>query len=145
MITVRQLLNNKGYSVYSVPPSAKIIDALKLMEAEDIGSVLVMDGSKLLGIFSERDYARRGVLKGCSIDTPVKEVMTKVLYYVGPDNTMDECMAQMTDKHIRHLPVVDQGKIIGVVSIGDVVKMIISEKEALIEGLEKYILGRESS
>jgi CBS domain-containing protein len=141
MTTVRQVLKEKGNFVYSVGPNATILDALKLMDDNKVGAVLIMDGEKVKGIFSERDYARRGILKGISHDSQVAKVMTTTVFYVGPDQTMEECSAQMTDKHIRHLPVVENGIVIGVISIGDVVKSIISDQQSLIHGLENYIMG----
>jgi CBS domain-containing protein len=144
MTSVRQILNQKGYEVFTVPPQATILGALRLMADKDIGAVLVMESDQVKGIFSERDYARRGRLKGKSYETPVSEVMTKPVYYIGPDDSMEACMAQMTDKHIRHLPVVEKGKVIGVISIGDVVKAIIQNQQSLIEGLQNYIMGTET-
>jgi len=143
MVIVRQILKGKGSQVFSVTPDTAVVDVLKLMAEQDIGAVLVMEGIKVVGIFSERDYARRGILKGRTVDAPVSESMTKVVYYVGPDQTMEECMAQMTDKRIRHLPVVEAGKVIGVISIGDVVKAIITDQKSQITGMENYILGRD--
>ena len=144
MTTVRQVLNQKGYTVYSLPPQATILGALRVMGDKNIGAMLVMDGDQVKGIFSERDYARRCRLKGKSYEAPVSEVMTKTVYYIGPDDTMEACMVQMTDKHIRHLPVVEEGKVIGVISIGDVVGAIISNQKSLITGLENYIMGTET-
>jgi CBS domain-containing protein len=143
MVIVRQILKTKGDLVYSVTPDASVLDVLKMMDEKDIGAVLVMEGSKVVGIFSERDYARRGILKGRTVDAPVSDSMTRVIYYVGPDQTMEECMAQMTDKHIRHLPVVEGGIVMGVISIGDVVKAIITDQSTQIKGMENYILGRD--
>ncbi|NMC78972.1 MAG: CBS domain-containing protein [Chloroflexi bacterium] len=143
MTIVRQILQTKGYRVFSVKPDDSVLDALKLMAQEEIGALLVMEGDKVVGIFSERDYARRGILKGKDADTPVKELMSHPVYYVSPDQSFEDCMAQMSDKHIRHLPVVQEGKVIGVISIGDVVKAIIGNQLDRIHGLENYILGRE--
>ncbi len=143
MAIVRQILQTKGYDVYSVTPEATILDALKEMERRGIGAVLVMSGDKVQGIFSERDYARRGVLKGRDVSTPVEQVMTKTVYYVSPAESVEECMAQMADKKIRHLPVVEDGKVVGLISIGDVVNAIITNQKSLIHGLENYILGRD--
>lgn len=146
MATVQSVLKTKQPVFFSVPSNATVLDALKLMAEKEIGAVLVMEGEKVVGIFSERDYARRVILKGrYSHDTAVKEIMTRSVYYVGPNQTMEECMAQMTDKRIRHLPVVEKGNVIGVISIGDVVKTIISDQKELISGLENFIMGRESS
>ncbi|MCJ7623536.1 MAG: CBS domain-containing protein [Anaerolineaceae bacterium] len=144
MTTVRQVLNQKGYAVYSIPPQVTILGALRVMAEKNIGAVLVMDNNQVKGIFSERDYARRCRLQGKSYEAAISEVMTKTVYYIGPDDTMDACMAQMADKHIRHLPVVEEGKVIGVISIGDVVNAIISNQQSLISGLENYIMGTET-
>ncbi len=143
MAIVKQILQQKGYDIVSISPDATIMDALKLMDARQVGAVLVMEHDRVVGIFSERDYARRVALKGRTNDAPLRDVMTKVVYYVGPDQTLEECMAQMTDKRIRHLPVVENGKVVGVISIGDVVKTIIENQQSLIEGLENYIMGRD--
>jgi len=143
MATVEAILQTKGKEVFSVSPDQTILDALKLMADKDIGAVLVMQGDKLQGIFSERDYARSGDLKGNPVTTPVKEVMTKQVYYISPDQTAEACMAQMVDKHFRHLPVVKDGKVVGVLSINDVVKTVIKDKESLIAGLENYMLGMD--
>jgi len=143
MAIVRQILQTKGYDVYSISPQATILDALREMERRGIGAVLVMSGDKVHGIFSERDYARRGVLKGRDVNTPVEEVMTKTVYYVSPAESVEECMAQMADKKIRHLPVVEDGKVVGVISIGDVVNTIMTDQKSLIKGMENYILGRD--
>lgn len=141
-ITVRQLINRKGNVVWSTPPNATVYEALKLMAAKGIGAVLVLDNDQVVGIFSERDYARKVVLKGkSSRETDVSEIMTKDVVYVRPDYTMTDCMALMTDKRIRHLPVIDDGDLVGVISIGDVVKEIISEQEFIIGQLENYISG----
>ncbi len=143
MTTVSQVLKIKGNKVYSVPPGATILEALKLMAEAQIGAVLVIEDDKVVGIFSERDYARRGTLIGNPVSTPIKNIMTTEVYYVDPDYSVEACLAQMTDKHIRHLPVVEKGKVIGVISIGDVVKALLAEKSEQIEGLENLILGRE--
>ncbi len=144
MTTVRQVLNQKSSDVYFVEPQDTILDALRLMAEKDIGAVLVMEDNQVKGIFSERDYARRTRLKGKTSDEPVRDVMTRTVYYISPDDSMEACMAQMTDKHIRHLPVVEHGYVIGVISIGDVVKAIISNQKSLIEGLQNYIMGTET-
>ncbi len=143
MATVMDVLKEKGNKIYTVSPGDTILEALKLMAEAQIGAVLVMENDKVVGIFSERDYARRGTLKGNSVTTPVKEVMTSEVYYVDPDRSAEACLAQMTDKHIRHLPVLKDGKVVGVVSIGDVVKSMIADQNELIKGLENYILGRQ--
>ena len=144
MTTVRQVLNKKGSQIFSIPPQTTILGALRVMDEMNVGAVLVMENDQVKGIFSERDYARRCALKGRTTESPVSEVMTRTVYYIGPDDSMEACMAQMTDKHIRHLPVVERGKVIGVISIGDVVKTIIESQKSLIEGLSNYIMGAET-
>jgi len=142
MTTVRQLLKVKGGSVYSVSPDTRIIDALRLMDEKGIGAVLVLEGPRLVGIMSERDYARKVILKGkSSQDTTVREIMTERVAYARPEQTVPECMALMTSKRIRHLPVLDDERLIGVLSIGDLVKETISEQEFIIRQLENYIHG----
>lgn len=143
MATVASILDKKGHNVYWVPPQASILEALKLMNEKKIGAVLVMEKGKVLGIFSERDYARRGILKNNSESTAVINVMTEKVYYVEPEQAVEACLAQMSDKHIRHLPVVKNGTVIGVVSIGDVVTSMLKDKETLIKGLENFMLGEE--
>lgn len=142
MINVRDILRTKGTDVFAIAPDATMYDALSLMSEKNVGAVLVMDEGKLAGILSERDYARKVDLLGkTAADTPVRELMTARVVGVRPGTTVEECMALMTDKHIRHLPVVDGDQVVGVISIGDVVKAIISEKEVMIEQLENYITG----
>ena len=140
MKTVQQLLESKRYSVVSVAPSSTVLEALKVMAEKEIGAVIVIDGEHLVGIFSERDYARKVVLQGkSSKDTPVREIMTDKVVCVRPEQTIDDCMGLMTDKRIRHLPVLEHKKVIGVISIGDVVKEMLSDKEFVIKQLESYI------
>ena len=140
MKTVRDLIADKGAKVWSVTPDTTVLDALRLMADEEIGAVLVLRGEQLVGIFTERHYAREVVLKGkASKDTPVSDVMTQRIVYVRPEQTMEDCMALMTDKRVRHLPVMEAEKLLGVLSIGDVVKAMISEKEFIIAQLENYI------
>jgi len=140
MKTVQQLLESKRYSLISVAPSSTVLDALKVMADKEIGAVVVIDDGQLVGIFSERDYARKVVLQGkASKDTPVREIMTEKVVCVRPEQTIEDCMGLMTDKRIRHLPVLEQKKVIGVISIGDVVKEMLSEKEFVIKQLESYI------
>lgn len=141
MATVDSILQEKGKLVFSVAPDTTIVECLKLMAEKKIGSVLVMQDEKVVGIFSERDYARRGILQGNDEHTPVKKVMTDKVYYVSPDQSVETCMAQMSDKRIRHLPVVQHDKVVGVISIGDVVTSLLQDRESLIKGLENYILG----
>lgn len=140
MLTVRELLAKKGSEVWSVSPDATVYDALQLMAARNVGAVLVLDDGELAGILSERDYARQVILKGkASRDTPVRDIMTTAVVSVSPERTIDDCMALMTERRIRHLPVLQSDVLLGVLSIGDVVKAVISEKEFHIEQLESYI------
>jgi CBS domain-containing protein len=140
MKTVKQVLEGKKHKLLFVSPQATVLDALKVMADYEIGALVVLDGERLVGIFSERDYARKVVLQGkASKDTPVSEVMTHKVLCVRPEQTMDQCMALMTDKRVRHLPVLDHKHVIGVISIGDVVKEVISDQQMTIEQLEHYI------
>ena len=140
MKTVQQLLESKRHRLVSVSPDTTVLAALKIMAEKEIGAVLVLDGELLAGIFSERDYARKVVLHGkSSKDTPVCEIMTDEVVCVRPDQTIEDCMGLMTDKRIRHLPVLDTRKVVGVISIGDVVKEMLSEQEFVIKQLESYI------
>ena len=143
MKTVTQLLRAKGREVLSVSPVTSVFDALKMMAEKNVGALLVVEGERLVGVFSERDYARKVILKGkASKEIPVREIMTSHVLYVRPQQTIEDCMALMTDKHVRHLPVLDGEKLVGVISIGDVVKAIIAEQEFMIEQLQNYITGR---
>lgn len=145
MKTVSQLLQQKGYNIWSIAPDTTVYNALELMAYKNIGAVLVMDGENLVGILSERDYARKVILKArFSRDTLVREIMTEKVVCVRPDQSVEECMALMTAKRIRHLPVTEGSKVIGVISIGDAVKAVISEQEFIIEQLENYISGKRS-
>jgi CBS domain-containing protein len=140
MKTVRQLLQGKTRGLCTVSPEARVLEALKMMAEKDIGALLVVEEGRLVGILSERDYARKVILQGkSSQDTPVREIMTERVVYVQPRNTVDECMALMTDKRIRHLPVLENDQLIGVLSIGDLVKETISEQQFMIKQLESYI------
>ena len=140
MKTVRQLLQSKGSAVYSVTPEASVFDALRLMADKNIGALLVVSGGKLSGIMSERDYARKVILHGkSSHDMPVREIMSEKVVTVQPEQTVEDCMALMTGKRIRHLPVVNGEKIVGLLSIGDLVKEVIAEQEQTIKQLESYI------
>lgn len=142
MKTVRQILDKKGREVYSVSPDESVFSALELMADKNIGAVLVVENEKVVGILSERDYARKVILHGkTSKDTPVRDIMTEKVLYVRPDNTTDECMALMADKRIRHLPVLENDKLIGIISISDIVHAIIEEDKYIIEQLENYIAG----
>lgn len=142
MKSVSQLLEEKDYDIWSVSPDSSIFDGLKLMAEKNIGALLVVDSGNLIGVFSERDYARKIALKGkTSHETSVREIMTKKVASVRPDQSIQECMELMTEKHIRHLPVLENEQLVGVISIGDVVKAVISEQAFIIEQLENYIAG----
>ncbi len=137
---VKNILDVKGRVVYSVTPYVMVIEAIELMCEKNIGGLLITENDKLVGIFTERDYARKLILKGkSSKDTPISDLMTKNPFVVTPENTIEDCMNLMTDKHIRHLPVEEDGKVIGMISIGDVVKQIIADQKSIIEHLESYI------
>ena len=144
-ITAREILaRKKGFGYWGVTPETMAYDALQLMSEKDIGAVLVMEGSKLTGIFSERDYARKVILKGkASRTTSVADLMSSPAITCGPDLNLHECMVLMTVNHIRHLPVVEGGVVLGVLSIGDVVNTMISAQDAMIHQLEGYISGEE--
>jgi CBS domain-containing protein len=144
MTTVSQLLRTKGRDVWSVAPETTVYNALELMAEKNVGAVLVMSDERIAGIFSERDYARKVALKGkSSRSTPVREIMTKEVVVVEPDHTVQQCMTVMSDKRIRHLPVLaSDGELAGIISIGDVVKTIITEQEVMINHLEGYITGK---
>jgi CBS domain-containing protein len=140
---VRQILQEKGTAVFTVPPSITIYQALEIMADKNVGGLLVTENDKLVGIFTERDYARKLILKGkSSKDTTINQLMTPNPFTVEADTGIDECMKLMSDKHIRHLPVVENGGLIGIISIGDVVRFIIDEQRYIIEHLEQYITGR---
>ena len=145
MIAVRDILQRKGNQIWSVAPDSTVYDALMLMAEQNVGALLVLDGEKIVGIFSERDYARKIILKGkASKETSVDEIMTSEVTTVYPGQPVEECMALMTDKRIRHLPVLEGEKLAGLISIGDVVKAIISDREFIIKQLEGYITGGPS-
>ena len=140
MKTVRELLEGKTTRLLSISPEASVFEALQLMAAKDVGALVVLEGERLAGIFSERDYARKVVLVGkFSKETAVRDIMTAKVLCVRPDQTVDQCMALMTEHRIRHLPVLDGSKVIGVISIGDVVKELLSEQQVIISQLESYI------
>ena len=142
MTSVAHLLDTKGHAVWSIPPDASVYEAIKLMADKGVGALLVMEGQRLVGIVSERDYARKVILQGkSSRDIPVREIMTAKVFYVRPEQTVEDCMALMTAHRIRHLPVLDDKLVRGVVSIGDLVKAVISEQEVRIQQLEQYIMG----
>lgn len=149
-VTISEILEKKGKRVWTVTSEQTVYEALELMAEKDIGAVLVMEAERIVGIFSERDYARQGILKGrSSKNTGISEIMTRDVYYVTPWQTIDKCMGLMTAKRLRHLPVMEHSKLIGIVSIGDVVNAVISEKEFAIHELEMYVddvlKGRNSS
>jgi len=140
MRNVRHLLEAKAPEIFSIGPDAPVIDAVRLMAEQHIGALLVMDGAQLVGIVSERDYARKIVLQGrASSSTPVREIMTSDVISVGCDDTIDHCMQIVTDKRIRHLPVVRAGEVVGIVSIGDLVKAVIEDQQLELEQLQRYI------
>jgi len=143
MKSVAEILKSKPeQTVHTITPSASVFDAVKLMAEKSIGALLVMEDLKIDGIITERDYARKIVLMGrSSKETPVRDIMTSPVMYVRPDQTNEECMALMTDNRVRHLPVIDDGKLMGLISIGDLVKDIISEQKFIIDQLEHYIMG----
>ena len=143
MITVKDILDEKGHTAWTIGPDAKVLEALELMAKKGLGALVVLENDEVVGIMSERDYARKIMLMGRqSQDTPVKDIMTREVYGVHDDTTAEECMALMTDKHIRHLPVCKDGKLAGIISIGDVVKAVITDQKVKIENLENYIMGK---
>ena len=143
MKTVDNLLAKKGTEVWSIAPEASIYDAVSLMVEQGIGALLVMEGEQLRGIVSERDYARKVILAGkSSRETPVSDIMTTAVLCAKLEQTVEQCLALMTDKRIRHLPVAEGGRVVGLVSIGDLVKEIIAEQQFIIEQLEHYIAGQ---
>jgi CBS domain-containing protein len=141
MITVNDILKEKGNVYYSVKPDTITVDALQLMSDKNVGALLVVDKEKLIGVFSERDYARKIVLKGkSSLNTHVSEFMSTTLHTVSKSTQIADCMQLMTDKHVRHLPVIENDRVCGVVSIGDIVSKIIHDQRKTIEQLENYII-----
>ena len=142
-MTIRHLLEQKGRNVWTIDPDATVLDAVAKMADKDVGSLVVMDGEKLVGIITERHYSRNVVLKGkTSPTTLVREIMETNVIHVRPEQSVELCMALMTDKRVRHLPVVEDTKLIGIVSIGDLLKHIISKKEFALDQIEHYIQGR---
>jgi len=143
MKTVANILASKqDQAVYAISPTASVLDAIKLMAEKSIGALLVMEDEQIVGIMTERDYARKMAIMGrSSTETLVREIMTSAVMYVRPDQSNEDCMALITENRLRHLPVVDNGKLIGLISIGDLVKDIISEQKFIIQQLEHYITG----
>ena len=142
MRTVQQLLDEKGHDIQSIHPDDSVFDAIQKLATANIGSLIVVEDDRPVGIFTERDYARNVILKGkSSPTTQVREIMTTRVIYVQPEQTVEQCMAIMTDKHIRHLPVLRDEKLIGMISIGDLVKSIIADQKHTIEQLEQFIHG----
>ena len=140
--TIGQLLQTKGSQIWSIEPQATVYRALQIMAEKNVGALLVIDRDQLVGIFSERDYARKIILKGkASKDTLVSELMILEVFYIDTNATLQECMALMTAKHIRHLPVLENKQLVGIVTLGDVVQQIIVEQKFTIRELEKYITG----
>jgi CBS domain-containing protein len=142
MNTVKELLREKGSEVWTIAPGITVYEALELMAGRNIGALVVVEGGNVVGMFTERDYARKVILKGrSSKTTTVSELMITDVLYVSPDDTIENCMALMTDKRLRHLPVMENGQLAGLISIGDIVRVIISDREFTIRELERYITG----
>jgi CBS domain-containing protein len=145
MKTIRQILKVKGRKTWKIRPEASVLDALKVMAEKDIGAILVVEGKALVGVFSERDYARKVILHGkSSKDIMVREIMSSPPIFIEPDNSVEESLALMSAKHIRHLPVMEKGRLIGIVTIGDLVRSLIDEQKVVIDHLEKHILANTS-
>jgi CBS domain-containing protein len=141
--TVGSILRHKGHGVWSVSPDQSVLQAISLMADKNIGALVVIAGERLVGIMSERDYARKVVLQGKSSEnTPVRDIMSSPVVSVGPNDTVDECMRIITARRIRHLPVVQGETVVGIISIGDLVRKVISTQEEIIQYLQEYIVGR---
>lgn len=144
MKIIKDILEAKGHEVYTISPDATVYEALSLMAEKNVGALVILEGETLAGLISERDYARKVILKGkFSKDTPVHEIMSREPVTVTMDDDLEQCMELMTDKRVRHLPVMEEDRLIGIISIGDVVKGIIDHKEFIIQQLEKYIKGQQ--
>ena len=145
MISVKQLLDKKGHEVWSISADATVYECIQMMDEKHVGALTVMTNNKLVGVISERDYARKVIVKGLSSkETKVKDIMTKDVYHTIPEQNIDECLVMMNKYRIRHLPAVDNGKLIGMISIGDVVKEIIEEQQYTIQQLENCIQWQEA-
>jgi CBS domain-containing protein len=142
MKIVKEVMQAKGSQLHKIRPDSMVLDALEQMAENEVGALLVMEGDCLLGILSERDYARKVIIQGkASKETPVRDIMATEVLVVNPDTTLEECMAIMTQKYVRHLPVLEKGAVVGIISIGDVVKSIISDQHFTINNLVQYIMG----
>lgn len=142
MTSVQQLLGHKGNVVHTISPNTTVLEALRVMAEHDVGALVVLDDGEVIGVVSERDYARKVILKGkASVDTPVSQIMSGVVFSVTSKASADECMTLMTEHRVRHLPVIENGQLSGIISIGDVVKAIIGRQQHEIEELEQYITG----
>ena len=142
MYTIQSLLDSKGMQVWTIGPDATVYEGIELLDEKNIGALMVVDGDQVLGVFSERDYVRKIIIKGrSSKDTPIRDIMTSDIIHAELDATIDDCMSLMTEKHIRHLPIYADGKLTGMISIGDLVKAIIAEQQRTIEHLGHYITG----
>jgi len=140
MASVKQILQGKGHDVWSIGPEASVYDAIELMANKEVGALTILEGDLLVGVLTERDYARKVILQGrSSKDTKIKDIMTSRVAYARPEQSVEECMTVMTEKRIRHLPVMDGDKLLGIISIGDLVKAIIEEQQHVIKQLEQYI------
>jgi CBS domain-containing protein len=145
MKTIRSILKVKGRKTWKISPDACVFDALQVMAEKDIGALLVVDGKALVGVFSERDYARKVILHGkSSKEILVREIMSSPPIFVEPDNSVEQGLAIMSTKHIRHLPVMEKGRLIGIVTIGDLVRSLIDEQKVVIDHLERHILSKTS-
>jgi CBS domain-containing protein len=145
MQTIRQILKNKGRKTWTITPTTRVFDALQVMAEKDVGALLVVDGKTLVGVFSERDYARKVILLGKSSKVMrVVEIMSSPPIFIEPENTVEKGLALMSAKHVRHLPVMEKGRLIGIVTIGDLVRSLIDEQKVVIDHLEKYILSNTS-
>ncbi len=142
MKKVWEMLQTKGHDVYSIEPGASVYEAIELMADKGIGALMVMEGSNLVGVLSERDYARKVILQGrSSRDTLIKDIMTTRIMCAEPQHSAEECMAMMTEKYVRHLPIMEGDKLVGVISIGDIVKSIIEGQQLYIDQLERFVRG----